>query len=140
MYFDCGPDLPAQLVVTVHHLVVDGVSWRILLGDLEAAYRDAAAGRAPALAPASSGYGHWAARLEQHARSGALDGDLAYWTRACRAPAACPPTARDPTPTAPPPPSPSAWTAPRPKPCCARSPTSTAPRSTTSCSAPSAAP
>ncbi|MEW1749997.1 non-ribosomal peptide synthase/polyketide synthase [Streptomyces angustmyceticus] len=90
LYFDCGPDVPAQLVVTAHHLVVDGVSWRILLGDLEAAYRDAAAGRPPALAPASSGYGHWAARLERHARSGALDGDLAYWTRACRAPAGLP--------------------------------------------------
>ncbi|WP_260636943.1 non-ribosomal peptide synthase/polyketide synthase [Streptomyces angustmyceticus] len=90
LYFDCGPDAPAQLVVTVHHLAVDGVSWRILLGDLEAAYRDAAAGRPPALAPASSGYGHWAARLERHARSGALDGDLAYWTRACRAPADLP--------------------------------------------------
>ncbi|MEU5017771.1 non-ribosomal peptide synthase/polyketide synthase [Streptomyces angustmyceticus] len=90
LYFDCGPDAPAQLVVTVHHLVVDGVSWRILLGDLEAAYRDAAAGRPPALAPASSGYGHWAARLERHARSGALDGDLAYWTRACRAQAGLP--------------------------------------------------
>ncbi|WP_328733067.1 non-ribosomal peptide synthase/polyketide synthase [Streptomyces caniferus] len=90
LYFDCGPDIPAQLVLTVHHLVVDGVSWRILLGDLEAAYRDAVAGRPPALAPASSGYGHWAARLEQHTRSGALDGDLAYWTRACRTPAGLP--------------------------------------------------
>ncbi|MDT0454754.1 non-ribosomal peptide synthase/polyketide synthase [Streptomyces sp. DSM 41527] len=90
LYFDCGPGLPAQLVVTVHHLVVDGVSWRILLGDLEAAYRDAAAGRAPALAPASSGYGHWAARLERHTRAGGLDGDLAYWTRTCRAPAGLP--------------------------------------------------
>ncbi|MGW7486404.1 non-ribosomal peptide synthase/polyketide synthase [Streptomyces sp. NPDC054786] len=90
LFFDCGPALPAQLVLTVHHLAVDGVSWRILLGDLEAAYRNAAAGRPPALAPASSGYGHWAARLERHTRSGALDGDLAYWTRTCQAPADLP--------------------------------------------------
>ncbi|MFG2094577.1 non-ribosomal peptide synthase/polyketide synthase [Streptomyces sp. NPDC048612] len=90
LYFDRGPGLPAQLVLTVHHLVVDGVSWRILLGDLETAYRDAAAGRTPALAPASSGYGHWAARLERHARSGAFDGDVPYWTRVCRTPADLP--------------------------------------------------
>ncbi|MEX2970010.1 non-ribosomal peptide synthase/polyketide synthase [Streptomyces sp. C184] len=90
LYFDRGPGLAAQLLLTVHHLAVDGVSWRILLGDLETAYGHAAAGRPAVLPPASSGYGHWAARLEQHTRSGALDGDLAYWTRTCAAPAGLP--------------------------------------------------
>ncbi|MGW7573424.1 non-ribosomal peptide synthase/polyketide synthase [Streptomyces sp. NPDC054765] len=90
LFFDCGPGLPAQLLLTVHHLVVDGVSWRILLGDLETAYRHAAAGRPAGLAPASSAYGHWAARLERHTHCGAFDGDLAYWTRVCRTPAGLP--------------------------------------------------
>ncbi|BDH12172.1 non-ribosomal peptide synthase/polyketide synthase [Streptomyces hygroscopicus] len=90
LFFDCGPGRPAQLLLTVHHLAVDGVSWRILLGDLETAYHNAAAGRPAGLPPASSGYGHWAARLERHTRSGAFDGDLAYWTRTCRAPAGIP--------------------------------------------------
>ncbi|MEV5884235.1 non-ribosomal peptide synthase/polyketide synthase [Streptomyces sp. NPDC052020] len=82
---------PAQLVLTLHHLAVDGVSWRILLADLETAYRDAAAGRPVALPPAGTAYTTWATRLEEHTRSGALDADLAYWTRACAAPAALPP-------------------------------------------------
>ncbi|MGW3270893.1 non-ribosomal peptide synthase/polyketide synthase [Streptomyces kronopolitis] len=90
LYFDRGPDRTAQLLLTVHHLTVDGVSWRILLGDLETAYRNTAAGRPAGLPPASTGYGHWAARLTQHTRSGALDGDLAYWTDVCAAPAGLP--------------------------------------------------
>ncbi len=71
-----------RLFVTVHHLVVDGVSWRILLGDLETAYRDLLAGRRCDLEPVGTTFGDWAHRLADHVRSGALDGDLAYWTTA----------------------------------------------------------
>ncbi|MGG4442190.1 edeine non-ribosomal peptide synthetase EdeP [Brevibacillus fortis] len=35
--FECGPDKPQRLFLTAHHLVVDGVSWRILLEDLMSA-------------------------------------------------------------------------------------------------------
>ncbi|WP_156652998.1 non-ribosomal peptide synthetase, partial [Methylobacterium sp. Leaf104] len=42
-------DGPARLLLTAHHLVVDAVSWRILLTDLEALYRDGAALAAPAV-------------------------------------------------------------------------------------------
>ncbi len=37
--FDQGRGRPGRLLLTVHHLAVDGVSWRILLEDLETAYR-----------------------------------------------------------------------------------------------------
>ncbi|MEV0691702.1 non-ribosomal peptide synthase/polyketide synthase [Streptomyces sp. NPDC050388] len=90
LLFDRGPDLPAHLLVTVHHLVVDGVSWRILLADLETAHRSAADGRPVDLPPATTAYGHWAARLRAHTRSGALDGDLAHWERTAAAPAGLP--------------------------------------------------
>ncbi|WP_243762466.1 non-ribosomal peptide synthetase [Streptomyces sp. Tu 3180] len=90
LLLDRGPDLPAQLLFTVHHLVVDGVSWRILLADLETAHRCAAAGRPVDLPPATTAYGHWAARLQAHTRSGALDGDLAHWERTAAAPAGLP--------------------------------------------------
>ena len=43
--FTRGADGPPLLFITVHHLVVDGVSWRILLGDLEKAYQDIRAGQ-----------------------------------------------------------------------------------------------
>ena len=90
LIWDRGPDLPAQLLVTVHHLVIDGVSWRILLADLETAHRQAAAGRPVELPPATTAYGHWATRLEAHTRSGALDGDLDHWRRTAAAPAGLP--------------------------------------------------
>ncbi|MEI5101936.1 amino acid adenylation domain-containing protein [Streptomyces sp. PmtG] len=90
LVFDRGPGLPAHLVFTVHHLAVDGVSWRILLGDLESAHRAAAAGRPVELAPVGTAYGHWAARLDEHTRSGALEADLAHWRRTAAAPADLP--------------------------------------------------
>ncbi|MEU3522502.1 non-ribosomal peptide synthase/polyketide synthase [Streptomyces sp. NPDC038707] len=90
LFLDRGPQRPGQLVVTAHHLVIDGVSWRILLADLEAAHRAAAAGRPAGLPATGTPYGHWAARLERHTRSGALDADLPYWTRTGTAPAELP--------------------------------------------------
>ncbi|MBB6174389.1 amino acid adenylation domain-containing protein/non-ribosomal peptide synthase protein (TIGR01720 family) [Nocardiopsis mwathae] len=38
IWVDAGPDRPGRLVLVAHHLVVDGVSWRILLDDVEHAY------------------------------------------------------------------------------------------------------
>ncbi|WP_225446983.1 non-ribosomal peptide synthetase [Streptacidiphilus sp. PB12-B1b] len=90
LFFDRGAEQPGQLVVTVHHLAVDGVSWRILLADLEAAYRAAEADRPVELPPAGTSYGRWAARLEQHTRSGALAADADHWARTCAAPAELP--------------------------------------------------
>jgi amino acid adenylation domain-containing protein/non-ribosomal peptide synthase protein (TIGR01720 family) len=90
LVLDRGPCLPAQLLFTVHHLVVDGVSWRILLSDLETAHRQAAAGHPVELPPATTVFGQWAARLEAHTRSGALDGDLDHWRRTTTAPADLP--------------------------------------------------
>ncbi|MFF2744146.1 non-ribosomal peptide synthase/polyketide synthase [Kitasatospora sp. NPDC058048] len=95
LFFDGGPHRdegrqPDQLVLTIHHLAVDGVSWRILLADLEAAYRAARTGAPVRLPEPGTSYARWAARLERHTRSGALDGDSAYWTRTGEAPAGLP--------------------------------------------------
>ncbi|MFE9488949.1 amino acid adenylation domain-containing protein [Streptomyces sp. NPDC006641] len=38
VWVDAGPDRPGRLVLVAHHLVVDGVSWRVLLDDLEHAH------------------------------------------------------------------------------------------------------
>ncbi|MGA5493534.1 amino acid adenylation domain-containing protein [Streptomyces cinereoruber] len=47
--FDAGPGEPGRLLLVAHHLVVDEVSWQILLPDLRAACEAAAEGRTPAL-------------------------------------------------------------------------------------------
>ncbi len=71
-----------RLFLVVHHLVVDGVSWRILLGDLEAAYRQVVAGERIDLPPVGTRFTQWAHRLAEHVRSGAFDGELPHWTAA----------------------------------------------------------
>ncbi|MEW2546596.1 non-ribosomal peptide synthase/polyketide synthase [Streptomyces sp. NPDC047002] len=86
-----GPLHPAQLVVTAHHLAIDGVSWRILPADLAAAHAALAAGLPADLPPAGTAPGGWAARLADHTRAGAFDADLGHWLRTAEAPAELPP-------------------------------------------------
>ena len=69
-----------QLLMVIHHLVVDGVSWWVLARDLEAALPALAAGRAPTLGPRSSSWRQWGEALDDYARSPALRRESAYWT------------------------------------------------------------
>ncbi|GAA1292609.1 non-ribosomal peptide synthetase [Saccharothrix xinjiangensis] len=62
-----------ELLLTAHHLAMDGVSWRVLLGDLERAYRGLP------LEPVGTPFTQWAHLLDEHVRSGALDGARAHW-------------------------------------------------------------
>ncbi len=74
--FDDGSQ---RLLLVIHHLVVDGVSWRILFEDLQAAYRQLLAGQAVELPAKTSAFRDWAERLRAFAGDGGLDGELAYW-------------------------------------------------------------
>jgi amino acid adenylation domain-containing protein/non-ribosomal peptide synthase protein (TIGR01720 family) len=69
-----------RLLLIIHHLVVDGVSWRILLEDLGTVYA-ALAGGAPARLPAkTTSFKSWAEQLVVHAGSATLRHEAAYWT------------------------------------------------------------
>jgi amino acid adenylation domain-containing protein/non-ribosomal peptide synthase protein (TIGR01720 family) len=68
-----------RLLLVIHHLVVDGVSWRILLEDLQTAYRQIAEGRAVVLPAKTSATRAWAERLRTYAGSAALELQLAWW-------------------------------------------------------------
>ncbi|MFE0813038.1 condensation domain-containing protein, partial [Streptomyces sp. NPDC058848] len=68
-----------RLLLVIHHLVVDGVSWRILLEDLQAAYGQALAGEPIVLPETSSSFGAWGRTLQAHAVSPALLAELPYW-------------------------------------------------------------
>ncbi len=54
VWFPRGPGRNGRLLLLVHHLAVDGVSWRILLPDLA----DAVAAGTPLPRPATS-FAHW---------------------------------------------------------------------------------
>ncbi|HZM74979.1 MAG TPA: amino acid adenylation domain-containing protein, partial [Candidatus Limnocylindrales bacterium] len=68
-----------RLCLTAHHLAVDAVSWRILLEDLDTAYRQAAAGQPVNLGPKTTSFQRWAQRLTAHTAGGGFDGELSYW-------------------------------------------------------------
>ncbi|WP_434056901.1 non-ribosomal peptide synthase/polyketide synthase [Bradyrhizobium tunisiense] len=70
-----------RLLIAIHHLVVDGVSWRILLEDVASAYTQLAQGAATVtLPPKSHAYALWGQRLQAYATSPELASELSYWT------------------------------------------------------------
>ena len=88
VWFDAAAEAAGRLLLTIHHLAVDGVSWRILLPDLAAAWQAIASGGEPALAPRGTSFRRWAQRLASHAQDAArLDDELAFWSGMLRAPA-----------------------------------------------------
>ncbi|MEV7940334.1 amino acid adenylation domain-containing protein, partial [Kitasatospora sp. NPDC088264] len=66
-----------RLLIVLHHLVVDGVSWRILAPDLATAWEDVRAGRVPALPPVATSVRRWSHALVDEAAARA--GELPVW-------------------------------------------------------------
>ncbi|MGQ0603036.1 MAG: condensation domain-containing protein [Anaerolineales bacterium] len=80
--FDLGAGLGSRLLIIVHHLVTDGVSWRILLEDWVTVYEQLAR-KAPVTLPAkTTSFQQWSHKLRDYARSAALDSEIEYWQRA----------------------------------------------------------
>ncbi|MEJ8655376.1 amino acid adenylation domain-containing protein [Streptomyces sp. MS1.AVA.4] len=79
VWFDAG-DRPGRLLLMAHHLVVDGVSWRVLLPELAAAWADVSEGRSPAPEPAGTSFARWSRTLTELARDPAREAELAVWT------------------------------------------------------------
>ena len=80
-WLDRGPGQAGLLVVVVHHLVVDGVSWRVLLPDLEAAWAAVAAGRPVVLDPVGTSFRRWSQLLADAAGQEQTAGELGWWQR-----------------------------------------------------------
>ncbi|HEX3095204.1 MAG TPA: condensation domain-containing protein, partial [Candidatus Angelobacter sp.] len=80
VWFDAGRSSSGRLLLVIHHLAVDGVSWRILVPDLVAAYAATAAGHPPALEPCSVSFRGWAERLSREARNPERVKELSFWT------------------------------------------------------------
>nr|AEG64696.1 LpmB [Streptomyces viridochromogenes] len=84
VWFDRGTGTPGMLLLLVHHLVVDGVSWRILVPDLAEAYESVAAGREPELQPVGTSLRRWAQRLTEEAAKPTWVADAAWWQEVLR--------------------------------------------------------
>ncbi|MFJ7205932.1 amino acid adenylation domain-containing protein [Streptomyces sp. NPDC098789] len=88
VWFDAGTQRPGRLLLAAHHLVVDGVSWQILLPDLRAAYEAVVADKQPQPAPVGTPLRHWAQLLRSEAlRDTRVAAETTLWTEALRLPA-----------------------------------------------------
>ncbi|RKG65161.1 hypothetical protein D7V88_41880, partial [Corallococcus terminator] len=74
-----GAGRTSRLLLVVHHLVVDGVSWRVLLEDLGTAYAQRREGRAVELPAKTTSFQAWARKLESYARGPELEKEAAWW-------------------------------------------------------------
>jgi len=82
---DLGESAAARLLLASHHLVVDGVSWRVLLEDLNRAYENLSQGKEASLGPKTTSFKDWAESLVEYARSEEMKEDSRYWSERSRA-------------------------------------------------------
>ncbi|KAA8559215.1 Linear gramicidin synthase subunit B [Pseudomonas extremaustralis] len=89
-----GPQGQQRLLIAIHHLVVDGVSWRVLLEDLQNVYRQLSEGQSVSLPAKTSALRDWAARLQAYAHSESLREELTVWQAQLAGPAVALPVTR----------------------------------------------
>jgi amino acid adenylation domain-containing protein/non-ribosomal peptide synthase protein (TIGR01720 family) len=78
-YFKRSAAESDRLLIIVHHLAVDGISWRILTEDIQIVYSQIAAQQTIILPPKSTSFQYWAEKLYEYAQSDALNSELQYW-------------------------------------------------------------
>jgi amino acid adenylation domain-containing protein/non-ribosomal peptide synthase protein (TIGR01720 family) len=87
--FDFGNNQPNRLLIVIHHLAVDGISWRILLEDFQQIYHQLSQGEAVQLPPKTFSFKQWSESLQDYACSEKLQQERNYWLRTshyCRLP------------------------------------------------------
>lgn len=68
-----------RLLWVIHHLAVDGISWRVLLEDLEMALKQLSQGQEICLPLKTSSLPLWSERLNQYVNSPDMADDMTYW-------------------------------------------------------------
>ncbi|HLI94085.1 MAG TPA: amino acid adenylation domain-containing protein, partial [Puia sp.] len=70
----------SRLLIVIHHLVVDGVSWRILLEDIDTLYRQLKAGAPLSLPQKTASFVSWPSQLSEYRKSAAFSRGRVYWS------------------------------------------------------------
>jgi amino acid adenylation domain-containing protein/non-ribosomal peptide synthase protein (TIGR01720 family) len=91
---DTRPDEQQLVLITLHHLVSDLVTLRIISEDLQTLYLQVASGEALRLSAKTTSFLDWSHQLHRMAESGYFDGELDYWTAPGRSLIAPLPTTR----------------------------------------------
>ncbi|WP_218575082.1 non-ribosomal peptide synthetase [Reyranella sp. CPCC 100927] len=71
-----------RLLLAIHHLAVDGVSWRVLLEDLQEGYGQALSDHAVVLPPVATPWSAWVQRLSEHGGTAGVQSQLGWWREA----------------------------------------------------------
>ncbi|WP_159084028.1 non-ribosomal peptide synthetase [Saccharobesus litoralis] len=71
------------LLISIHHILVDGVSWRILFDDFKQAYADVLANKAIQLPNKTHSMQYWAEQLKTYSLDSQARSELAYWRNVC---------------------------------------------------------
>ena len=79
VYFHLGVNSGERLLIVIHHLAMDGVSWRILLEDLALGCTQARDGKPISFPPKTTSFKEWAEQLRQYAQSEEVRQQSSYW-------------------------------------------------------------
>ncbi|MCK6076527.1 non-ribosomal peptide synthetase [Paenibacillus silvae] len=69
-----------HLLIVIHHMVIDGVSWRILIEDLSKSYEQFSHGKEIQLPQKTASFQLWAEQLQLYADSDVIKQELQYWS------------------------------------------------------------
>jgi non-ribosomal peptide synthase protein (TIGR01720 family) len=79
LFFKGGQGNPNKLLLIAHHLLVDNVSWQILVSDLESVYGQLMRDEEIALSPKTTSYYKWGNHLIGLSKSGGFDDEIEFW-------------------------------------------------------------
>ena len=79
-----------QLVLIIHHLAVDGVSWRIALEDLNIAWAQHRGGQPVVLPATGTSFARWSSLLAEHAHAPEVVGQAEAWRQVAATPGLLP--------------------------------------------------
>lgn len=77
--FELGYKEPGRLLIVIHHLVVDAVSWYVLLEDLQRAYEQIMVGGQIEMGTKTTSFKFWAEQLQEHACSPEALSEVEFW-------------------------------------------------------------
>ena len=79
LYCESDREWESKLVVVFHHLIIDGISWRIIIDDIEKLYQQISQDEVIELPPKTCSYGEWSQSLSVLASSSRMDEQIEYW-------------------------------------------------------------
>ncbi|MEH1848659.1 MAG: amino acid adenylation domain-containing protein [Nostoc sp.] len=79
VFFDLIPPKTSRLLIIAHHLIIDNISWQILLADLQIAYQQISQGQGIDLPKKTTSFQRWTEYLQEYAQSSEITQEQDYW-------------------------------------------------------------